>query len=108
MHLYIISKMNIELDFEWDEAKRQKNIEKHKIDFLDAVKIFDNEEAIFTFQDTRQDWGENRFVTIGLLNGIEIAVVHTPRKDKRRIISVRRARTEERAKYYEEVLQNGD
>ena len=100
MHLYIISKMNIELDFEWDEAKRQKNI--------DAVKIFDNEEAIFTFQDTRQDWGENRFVTIGLLNGIEIAVVHTPRKDKRRIISVRRARTEERAKYYEEVLQNGD
>ena len=100
--------MNIEADFEWDEAKREKNIEKHKIDFLDAVKIFDNEEALFTFQDTRQDWGEIRFVTIGLLNGIEIAVVHTPRNNRRRIISVRRARTEERAKYYEEVLKHGD
>lgn len=54
------------------------------------------------------EWDEIRFVTIGLLNGFEIAVVYTPRNNKKRIISVRRARTEERTKYYEEVLKNGD
>ena len=46
--------------FEWDENKRQINIEKHGIDFADAVKIFDG----FTHdtQDTREDCGEERFV----------------------------------------------
>ncbi len=44
------------MQFEWDENKRQANIEKHGIDFADAVKIFDG----FTHatQDTREDWGE--------------------------------------------------
>ena len=95
------------MQFEWDENKRQANIEKHGIDFADAVKIFDG----FTHaaQDTREDWGEERFVAVGLLNGLEIAVIYTPRNGKRRIISVRRARVKEREIYYEEAKkQNGN
>lgn len=103
-NVYNTNKMKISHKYEWDEAKRQGNIGKHKIDFIDAVQIFEGEAPIYTFPDTRKDWGEDRFVTIGLLHGIEIAVVHTPRGHKRRIISVRRARKEEREKYYREVL----
>ncbi len=94
------------MQFEWDENKRQINIEKHGIDFVDAVKIF--ESFVHTTQDTRADYGEVRNVSTGLLNGIEITVIHTPRGDKRRIISVRRARVSERKTYYEEAKKNGN
>ena len=94
------------MQFEWDENKRKSNIEKHGIDFVDAVKIFDG----FTHdtQDTRQDWGEERFVSVGLLAGVEISVVNTPRNGRLRIISARRARKEERKRYYEEVEKIGN
>ncbi|MBR0253570.1 MAG: BrnT family toxin [Synergistaceae bacterium] len=93
------------MQFEWDENKRKINIEKHGIDFADAVKIFDG----FThkIQDKRADYGEDRFVTIGLLNGVEISVINTPRDGKIRIISVRRARVSERKKFYEEAEKIG-
>ncbi|MBQ7196293.1 MAG: BrnT family toxin [Synergistaceae bacterium] len=94
------------MQFEWDENKRQANIEKHGIDFVDAVKIFDG----FTSarQDIRADYGEERYVIVGLLDGVEISVINTPRGNKLRIISVRRARISERKRYYEEVKENGD
>ena len=93
------------MQFEWDENKRQANIEKHGIDFADAVKIFDG--FTHTTQDTREDWGEERFVTTGLLDGIEISVINTPRDKRLRIISVRRARKTERKRYYEEAEKHG-
>ncbi|MBQ9420122.1 MAG: BrnT family toxin [Synergistaceae bacterium] len=92
--------------FEWDENKRQANIEKHGIDFADAVKIFDG--FVYKVQDTRADYGEDRYVSVGLLGGIEISVIHTTRGDKERIISVRRARVKERKAYYEEAEKHGN
>ena len=93
------------MEFEWDENKRKINIEKHGIDFADAVKIFD--KFVHTWQDMRADYGEIRNVSVGLLDGREIAVVYTPREGKRRIISVRRARVEERKIFYEEAEKHG-
>lgn len=92
--------------FEWDENKRLTNIEKHVIDFADAVTIFDGFTAVR--QDTRADYGEERYLAVGLLESREITVVYTPREGKRRIISARRARVKEREIYYEEVEKNGD
>ena len=89
------------MQFEWDEAKRQANIIKHKIDFADAVTIFYND--FYRYQDLRADYGEKRYVTIGLLHGVEIAVIHTPRNGKYRIISARRARVKERKLYYDKI-----
>lgn len=43
--------------FEWDEAKRQSNRQKHNLDFADAKLIFDG--PIFTFEDDRFDYGED-------------------------------------------------
>ena len=91
--------------FEWDENKRLANIEKHGIDFADVVKVF--EGFVHTYQDTRADYGEVRNVTIGLLNGLEVTVIHTARENRTRIISVRRARKEERRSYYEEAEKHG-
>jgi uncharacterized DUF497 family protein len=86
--------------FEWDENKRLLNLEKHKIDFAEAETIY--EDFVYTYQNLQEDHGEERFVSIGLLYGVEIALVFTPRSGKRRIISARRARSTERRLYYAE------
>lgn len=75
--------------FEWDEDKRQANLRRHGIDFLDAESIFD--ELTVTFEDTRLGYGKQRFVTFGLLEGRVVAIVHTERKNAIRIISLRKA-----------------
>ena len=84
--------------FEWDEGKRQANIRKHAIDFVDVPEIFDG--AILTIEDTRFDYGEARFVTIGLLRGRAVVVVHTERGGKMRVISARKATRYETKAYF--------
>ena len=92
--------------FEWDENKRLKNIAKHGIDFADVVNMYKG--FIIREPVTKNDYGEERFINIGLLNGLEIAVITTPRGDNTRIISARRARKTERKKYYEGREKHGD
>jgi len=58
--------------FVWDEAKRRLNLRKHGIDFADAAKIFRG--ATFTAEDTREDYGEQRFLTLGLLDDQVVSV----------------------------------
>ncbi|MBR0097268.1 MAG: BrnT family toxin [Synergistaceae bacterium] len=87
------------MEFEWDENKRQSNIIKHKIDFAEAVTIYDEGKFTYTYKSIG-DYGEDRYVSIGILDDKEIAVVYTTRDDKRRIISLRRARINERKLYY--------
>ncbi len=53
------------MQFEWDESKRISNLRKHSIDFLDVPPVFNG--AILTIEDDRFDYGEERFVTFGLL-----------------------------------------
>lgn len=83
--------------FEWDEAKRAAALEKHGIDFLDATRIFAGPvlRARSAFED------EDRWIAVGLLDGLEIAVIYTLRGGTCRIITARRARTNERRRYHE-------
>lgn len=90
------------MNFEWDEAKRIANLRKHGIDFLDVAIVFDGDTLIA--EDDRYDYGEQRFVTFGLLRGLVVAVVHTDRQDSIRIISVRKATKYEQKVYFEEVF----
>ena len=85
------------MKFEWDDEKNKKNIEKHEIDFIDAALVFDN--PVLEREDSRGDYGEKRFIGIGILYNIEISVVYTRRRNKIRIISARRASKDERKKY---------
>lgn len=84
------------LEFEWDEEKNKLNQEKHKIDFSDAVDIFNDEDRI---QYTTSKNGEKRFLTIGKAFQALITVVFTTRELVIRIISARRSRKEERRDY---------
>jgi uncharacterized protein len=57
--------------FEWDERKRLSNAEKHGLDFLDADQVFRGPH--FHYRSPRHQ--EERWVTVGMLDGREIAVV---------------------------------
>lgn len=87
--------------FEWDEAKRLANLDKHGIDFIDVSDVFDGD--IVTVEDERYSYGERRFVTFGLLQGRVIAVVHTDRDESVRIISARKATKNEQRTYFQEL-----
>jgi uncharacterized DUF497 family protein len=84
--------MTLPPGFDWDGVKREINIKEHRIDFYDVPLVFDGPHLL---------WGssrssEHRLLAIGFLEGREVTVVFTLRDGKRRIISVRRARTYER------------
>ena len=81
--------------FEWDEAKRLKNIEKHGIDFLDAAVVLLDP----TLDVPSDRTGEARRKATGLWGVHLITVVYTLRDDKIRIISARRAWTNEQRAY---------
>jgi len=89
------------MDFEWDETKCLANLRKHGIDFTDVPPVFDGD--IVTVEDNRYGYGEQRFVTFGLLQGRVIAVVHTEREDSIRIISARKATKYEQQTYFEQL-----
>jgi uncharacterized protein len=88
--------------YTWDEEKNRRNVKLHGVAFEDAVRIFDGttvEQA-----DTRFEYGEVRVYAIGLVNGVEIAVIYTDTDDdKRRIISAWRAEPYERRYYWQNI-----
>ncbi len=63
------------MKFEWDQQKNQVNIAKHNLDFADAHKMFKLPLRIAT--DQRQDYGEDRWIGIGMLDGRVAIVVFT-------------------------------
>lgn len=85
--------------FEWDEAKRRANLWRHGIDFAEVGEVF---AAPVTTLDDRYDYGEKRYLTLGLLKGSVVAVVHTESDDVIRIISARKAERYEEIKYFKE------
>ncbi len=89
------------MNFEWDEKKRKLNISNHGIDFTNAPMIF--ESYTLTIKDDRFDYGEDRYVTFGILEGRVVAVVHTETKDSIRIISIRKATKYEEKAYFSEI-----
>ena len=86
----------------WDESKRRRNIKLHGLDFEGADAIWDN--FTVTREDIREDYGEKRLVTFGLLKGEAVVLVHTDRNDIH-IISLRRAEKYE-ARYYFEIAKD--
>jgi hypothetical protein len=90
-----------DVQFEWDERKRKENIDKHSVDFLDAAAIFLGDRA--TVRDTRDDYGEERFQTIGVIDGDCYVVVYTHREGRVRLISARRGGRRDRRRYQDGV-----
>ncbi len=81
--------------FEWDETKRERVLAERGLDFRDAARIF---TAPTVIAPSHRE-GERRWIAIGMLDGIEIAVIFTIRGEACRIITARRARRHERETY---------
>lgn len=86
------------MHFIWDEAKRQDNLIKHGLDFADAEKAFAGPMVLF--EDVRMDYGEQRMIGIGLLESLVVLIVHVEDDETIRIISMRKAESDETDLYY--------
>ena len=82
----------------YDPEKRRITLERRGLDFEDAPRLFAG--AHYTDADRRRDYGEDRWISVGLLGTMTIVVVWTEREDSRRIISMRKADKDEREEYY--------
>jgi uncharacterized DUF497 family protein len=92
------------MNFEWDEAKNHANIRKHGFHFAEAEEMFRG--ALLACPDTREDYGEERWIGIGMIQGrFAFVAFAQPSPDIIRVISLRKADHEER-KEYEKALQN--
>lgn len=89
------------MEFDWDESKRKANLRDHGIDFVGIEEVFECETV--TILDDRFDYGEQRFVTFGILEGRVVAIAHTESDKRIRIISVRKATRNEEKSYYKEI-----
>lgn len=91
------------MDFEWDANKAADNLHKHGVAFEDAALVFLDPYRIESF-DGRDDYGEDRWKTVGLVEPALLAVVYTIRGIEGeiiRLISARKADAHERAQYRE-------
>lgn len=91
---------NEHMDYEWDSVKAVENLQKHGVDFADAVIALEDENAL-TIED--RDHDEQRFKTLGLGSQLNVLyVIHVEKhQDVIRIISARKADRFETKQYYE-------
>lgn len=87
--MHTIIRIIAPMRFTWHEPKRQITLHRRGLDFADAERVF--ADAVFTFEDDREDYGEQRWVTLGLLRGKVVVIVHTETENEIRIISMREA-----------------
>lgn len=85
----------------WDGPKRRRNLKKHGFDFGDVEQVF--EGVTYTYEDDRLAYGEQRFITLGLLREIVVSIVHTEENDHIHIISMRKATKREGQIYFESI-----
>ena len=89
------------MQIEFDPTKRDRTLNERGIDFARADEVF--AATHFTGEDTRQDYAEPRYITVGKLDGRMVVMVWTPRGEARRIISMRKANEREQALYARRV-----
>ena len=98
--IYVCS-YNVQMKLEWDTNKAALNLRKHGIAFEDAARVFLDSGRVETY-DGREDYGEDRWATIGQVYAAVLYVVYTVRHEETiRIISARKALAHEQKQYRE-------
>ena len=87
------------MEIEFDPFKRTMTLAERGLDMARAGEIFDANHL--TVQDDRKDYGEDRFISIGFLDGRMVLIAWTLRGSAIRIISMRKANDREQEKYGE-------
>lgn len=85
----------------WDEAKRRANLRKHGFDFADAEQVLAG--ITCTIEDWRFDYGERRFITLGMLADTVVVMAHTETQATFRIFSMRKATRNEQNLYFQSI-----
>ena len=93
---FIVATISEEMQIEFDPFKRDKTLTERGLDFAHAAQVFLGQHL--TLEDTRENYDEQRFQTVGWLNGRIVILIWTPRGTARRIISMRKANERETAK----------
>lgn len=81
-----------------DPAKRRRNLRKHGIDLPRCMAAFD--APMLTGEDDREDYGEQRLISLGWADARVVVLVWTDREDGPRLISCREAEPYERQAYF--------
>jgi len=92
-------------DFEWDSGKNESNKKKHGLSFEQGSSVFDDSNRL---QKINVRGTERRYLTIGKAFKVLMTVIYTVRNLAFRIISVRRARKDEREAYLTNILTKQD
>ncbi len=82
-----------------DPKKRAANLKKHGYDFNDAPQVIESDQTV-TFEDRRFNYGEQIFITLGLLRGMVVVIATTETDETIRVISMRKAEANEEDIYY--------
>lgn len=85
----------------WDETKRRANLRKHGFDFADAKDVYNG--ITYTIEDRRFEYGEERFITLGMLRDVVVMIAHTEIPGRIRIISMRKATRNEQILYFQNI-----
>jgi uncharacterized DUF497 family protein len=88
-------------EFEWDDAKAAANLARHRVSFEAARLAFFDAYAVAR-EDPRQDYGEDRFILLGIANNLLLHVAYAMRHERIRIISTKLAEPRERRRYHEQ------
>ena len=86
------------MDFEWDEEKSERCLESRGFDFAYAALVFSDPDRV-VLEDNRFEYGEDRYVSVGRIDGRLFVLVYTPRAGLIRIISARKANAREIKRY---------
>ena len=89
----------------FDPAKRDRTLAERGLDFADADSVFAG--ISLTLADDRQDYGEPRWQTYGLLDRRMVMVVWTERGEDRHVMSMRKCNEREQQKFGEQLGRSG-
>lgn len=82
----------------WDEKKRESNLRKHGLDFVDAHLVYDNPSKL-TLASPRSDEDRRKDVALVQAIGRILALVYVEREGNVRIISFRSVSKRERQRF---------
>ena len=85
-----------------DSDKQDANLKKHGYSFEDAPQVIEGNSTV-TFEDKRLDYGEQRFITLGLLRDMVVVIVTAETDEEIRVISMRKADRNEQEIYFKNI-----
>jgi uncharacterized DUF497 family protein len=90
--------------FEWDATKARRNYQKHGVSFHTATKAF-ADPFMVEILDDRENYGEERFLLIGMADGELLSIIYSERQGRFRLITARRATKDEQDHYFTQNSQ---